>query len=572
MTELAQIHPSSPWHHAWALVRREWTWMLAALACVCAILLWNVRTNVAADYAVLMYEPRALPTLLAITHMQAHVGWWPVVLTPHDALVGVPEQLQSAQGALVVLWLASRIVASTWLIFLISYLASTMVSTLLAYVAFRVATCRPWWAWVASIAFGLLPARFYWPDLLAQWFVAVPLMSACIAAFWYRPQLWEWRQWAWYDWVLMTGVLCGMVLFGKSAALMAVFVLMVTVMLHRIEVGAWSQVWPLVGLALLSWSIVVLPTASHWAQSAGAQPVFQGVSLAALVLPSAHHVLPPLATIGSRYAALAIDHTHTYSMGVVAVIGLAIVVWRAVWQLVYPAPPLPAQRVTALVLVILFVANQLSTGAVFLLVQLLPFSQWEHASIWIGFWALQVAITTFQQQCARWGQREWRVVAVVLLVVLGDQVPRTTLLQQLPRGLTEVQSSRWQAGVLFSQTQLASDVVSVTGLADREPGYGRWSVPGATAIVVQVVDPIERPLKVHIRAKTDDAHDGMSVLIRIGDEQQTIVLSRTMTQYTVLFRQGDVPTNEIVIEVPPDSHTTAHHGSVFVQSLWAEVP
>jgi len=269
-----------------------------------------------------------------------------------------------------------------------------MTSTLLAYVAFRAATCRPWWAWVASIAFGLLPARFYWPDLLAQWFVAVPLISACIAAFWYRPQLWEWRQWAWYDWVLMTGVLCGMVLFGKSAALMAVFVLMVTVMLHRIEVGVWSQVWPLVGLALLGWSMVVLPTASHWTQSAGAQPVFQGVSLAALVLPSAHHGIPPLATIGSRYAALAIDHTHTYSMGVVAVIGLAMVVWRAVWQLVHSAPPLPAQRVTALVLVILFVANQLSTGAVFLLAQLLPFSQWEHASIWIGFWALQVAITT----------------------------------------------------------------------------------------------------------------------------------------------------------------------------------
>ena len=69
MTELVQVHANSPVQQVWALVRREWAWLLAALVCVCAILLWNMRTNVAADYAVLMYEPRAIPTLLAIAHM-----------------------------------------------------------------------------------------------------------------------------------------------------------------------------------------------------------------------------------------------------------------------------------------------------------------------------------------------------------------------------------------------------------------------------------------------------------------------------------------------------------------------
>ena len=399
------MHANSPVQQAWALIRREWQWLFAAVACVCAMLLWNVRTNVAADYAVLMYEPRAIPTLLAIAHMQAYPGWWPIVLTPRDALVGVPEQLQSAQGALMVLWLTSRIVASTWLIFLISYMASAITSTLLAYGAFRAATCRPWWAWLASIAFGLLPARFYWPDLVVQWFVAVPLISACIACVWYRPQLWEWRQWAWYDWVMMTGVLCGMVVFGKSAALMAVFVLIVMVMLYRIETGVWRQAWPLVVLACLAWWMVVIIVQYQQTIVSSMRLTFQGISLAALVLPTAHHAIPPLATIGSRYAVLAIEHTHTYYMGAMAVVGLALVVWRAVWQLVHPTPPLPAQRVVALVLVLLFVANQLSTGALFLLLQILPFSQWEHASIWIVFWSLQVVMTTLQQRVARWEQR-----------------------------------------------------------------------------------------------------------------------------------------------------------------------
>ncbi len=570
MTELVQVHANSPVQQVWALVRREWAWLLAALVCVCAILLWNMRTNVAADYAVLMYEPRAIPTLLAIAHMQAYPGWWPIVLTPRDALVGVPEQLQSAHGALMVLWLTSRMLASTWLIFLTSYMASAMTSTLLAYGAFRAAMCRPWWAWLASIAFGLLPARFYWPDLLVQWFVAVPLVSACIASFWYRPQLWEWRRWAWYDWVMLTGVLGGMVIFGKSAALMAVFALMMTVMLYRIETGVWRQTLPLIVLASLAWCMVVI-IAQH-EHTTGMRLTFQGISLAALVLPSAHHVIPPFAAIGSRYAALAIEHTHTYYMGAMAVVGLVMVVWRAVWQLVHPAPPLPAQRVIALVLVFLFVANQLSTGAWFFLLQILPFSQWEHASIWIAFWSLHVAMTTLQHQVARWGQHEWRVVVALALVVLIDQVPRTTMLQQLPRALTEVQSFTWQSGTLFSQARLASDVVSVTGLAEREPGYGRWAAPGATAIVVHVEHPIARPLKVYIRAKTDDAHAQMPVLIRIGTEQRTVVLTPRIATYTVLFTQSDVPTNEIVIEMPPADGTDAQRGNVFVQSLWAEVP
>jgi hypothetical protein len=135
-----------------------------------------------------------------------------------------------------------------------------------------------------------------------------------------------------------------------------------------------------------------------------------------------------------------------------------------------------------------------------------------------------------------------------------------------------VQSFTWQSGTLFSQARLAADVVSVTGLAEREPGYGRWAAPGATAIVVHVEHPIARPLTVYVRAKTDDAHAQMPVLIRIGTEQHTVVLNPRMATYTVQFTQSDVPTNEIMIEMPPADGTDAQRGNVFVQSLWAEVP
>jgi hypothetical protein len=77
---------------------------------------------------------------------------------------------------------------------------------------------------------------------------------------------------------------------------------------------------------------------------------------------------------------------------------------------------------------------------------------------------------------------------------------------------------------------------------------------------------------VYVRAKTDDAHAQMPVLIRIGTEQHTVVLNPRMATYTVQFTQSDVPTNEIMIEMPPADGTDAQRGNVFVQSLWAEVP
>ncbi len=565
------MHPTSPMRNLIALLRREWYWMLFAVLCVCGVLVINMRTNTAADYAVLSYEPRTVSTLAAISHMQQQSGWLPHTLTPTDLLITIPEPLQSAHGALAVLWVTSRVLPSVFLIVLINYLIAAAATTLTAYVALRIASCVPRWAWLGSVAFGLMPARFWWPDLMAQWFVVVPLIAACIAALWYRPQLWAWRQWVWYDWLVIVGIVVAATAFGKSAAYMASLAIGVVVIMYRHETLRWQPALPLLVMGGLIW---LVPTFLVWSMSTAQAPfpyAFRGISLAALILPHAHHVVPAFATIGNRYMALQIDHTNTFYMGVLAVTGLGILVWRGIVQLVATPPAVLPQRVTAFVLIMLLVAHHIGIGIVLVWLYVFPFTQWEQASIWIVFWSLQTAIHVVQHVMVRWRRAQIGVMVACAIVVGIDQVPQTTFLQQLPRAVMPVASSNWRQGIFLTQATLPADVVAVRGFAEIIPGYGRWAAPDATVLEIQMGAPMQTPLVVHIRAKTDPDHVGIQVPVQIGTERQMMTLTTDVREYMLRFTQ---PTNatQLVIHLPPTTSTDVSRGVVFVQSLWAQEP
>jgi hypothetical protein len=125
--------------------------------------------------------------------------------------------------------------------------------------------------------------------------------------------------------------------------------------------------------------------------------------------------------------------------------------------------------------------------------------------------------------------------------------------------------------MFLTQATLPADVVNVSGFAEVIPGYGRWAAPDATALEIQLDAPIDTPLIVHIRAKTDPEHAGIQVPVQIGTERQVMTLTADVREYTLTFAQSTSAT-QLVIRLPKTTSTDVSRGVVFVQSLWASEP
>jgi hypothetical protein len=131
--------------------------------------------------------------------------------------------------------------------------------------------------------------------------------------------------------------------------------------------------------------------------------------------------------------------------------------------------------------------------------------------------------------------------------------------------------STWRKGLFFSQAKLPADVLAVQGLANIDNGNGRWSAPYVSQVVVETKSRIHTPVTIHLRAKTDIAHAGLLVPIRLGNETHTITLSSSIQEYVIDF-VGDSPTTQLVIDVPNgiSDDQCQCRGFVFVQSLWVD--
>ena len=565
------MYINSPFRNTILLLRREWHWIFSASFIVVLVIIINMRSNTGADYGVLAFEPRTLPTLAIMHNMQQQQGWLPRTLTPSDPLIMLPEQFQSAYGALGIVWLLSRIVNSPFLLFFASYVVGSLISTIFAYGALRIGTCNPRWALVGSIAFGILPARFLWPDLIAQWFVVIPMMGGCIFALWYRPDLFNWRYWVWYDWVFM-GLLVGLTTaFGKSESYTMVLVCFLVAGMYVAETQTWRPVAVILAMAMSAWCMVQLQT--WWMPHTQSIQVsdFQGISLATMVLPPPQYIIPSIAAFGAKLASLANVHNHTYYIGLLAVAGVVVLLWRGIVILVDSKTSISVQRATAVVVMVLVIANQLSIGRVLVWSGLLPFTQWEYASIWIAFLGIHTIVLELQHN--KWLVRRYELPLIVLIVagIMYDQMPQTTVLKQLPASVQSVDSPSWRTGLFFSQAKLPADIITVQGLANIDNGNGRWSAPNTTQVVVQMNAQIDTPVTIHLRAKTDTTHAGLQVPIKIGNETHTITLTSSIQEYVIDFT-SDSNATQLVINVPDgiSEDPCACRGFVFLQSLWAD--
>jgi hypothetical protein len=229
------------------------------------------------------------------------------------------------------------------------------------------------------------------------------------------------------------------------------------------------------------------------------------------------------------------------------------------------------QGATAVVGMVMVIANQWSIGRVLVWSGVLPFTQWEHASIWIALLGIHTIVCTVQHK--EWfGQRyEWLLIGLVVVGIVYDQMPMTTILKQLPTSVQSVDSPTWRKGLFFSQAKLPADVLGVQGLANIDNGNGRWSAPYTTQVVVQMNARIDTPVTIHLRAKTDTAHAGLHVPIQLGDEVHTITLSSSIQEYVIDFNT-DSNATQLVINVPGgiSEDPCACRGFVFMQSLWVD--
>jgi hypothetical protein len=137
-----------------------------------------------------------------------------------------------------------------------------------------------------------------------------------------------------------------------------------------------------------------------------------------------------------------------------------------------------------------------------------------------------------------------------------------------------VTTRSWRDGIWFGQQQQAVDVVSLSGLGDIEPGFGRWSDADiADHVAVALATPITQPVTLEIRARGVGVNIGAPIIIQIGNEQQSVVLTETVATYQLTFLRGSGD----VITIYPQPVTTPPPGDsrrigVFVQSIRVVTP
>jgi hypothetical protein len=254
-----------------------------------------------------------------------------------------------------------------------------------------------------------------------------------------------------------------------------------------------------------------------------------------------------------------------------AVTGVVVLLWRGIVILVDSTSRISVQRATAVVVMIMVIANQWSIGRVLVWSGALPFTQWEYAGIWIAFFGIHTIVLELQHN--KWFVRRYELLLIVLMVVgiVCDQMPLTTVLKQLPASVQLVDSPTWRTGLFFSQAKLPADIITVQGLANIDNGNGRWSAPNTTQVVVQMKTRIDTPVTIYLRAKTDTTHAGLQVPIKIGNETHTITLTSSIQEYVIDFT-SDSNATQLVINVPDgiSEDPCACRGFVFLQSLWAD--
>jgi hypothetical protein len=293
-----------------------------------------------------------------------------------------------------------------------------------------------------------------------------------------------------------------------------------------------------------------------------------GIRLSGLWIPLADHRISLLGQFGQDFAALDVEHTDITYIGLLALLGLGSTVVYGLMRSVAEGTVTHVHRLLLVAGVLVVVANQrgLALAGRF-------FGLPANASLLVDVWLALIGITAvvliIQPRVVTW----W-LVGVLSVVIMIDHLPRTNIMDQMMQRPIDIPTNSWRNGVWFGQAQQASDVVSLSGVGDIEPGFGRWSDADiADHVEVVLADSIDAPVTLEIRARGVGVNVGVPITIQIGDEQQSVILTETVVAYQRTFMHG----SGNVIAIYPQPVTTPPPGDsrrigVFVQSIRVVTP
>lgn len=528
----------------WGTIRLEWWTFLIAVGLPPLVVLTSLyRIGSPQDFEVWQYAPPAIPTLAIIESVR----------------VSSTQLLATNHLTTIVIWLITQVVSVPQYVFIVLYMLATLTTAATTYVVARLTAVDRLWAMVLALAFTLVPARFWFVDVSAHWWIAIPLIWLVVYQWWYQP-LDEWYRMFRYTTPLMIIPWLGWeyLLWGVVALLLAAIIAAAI----RPE-WSWRQllygVVPLVGMTLLLYGVYPRTMVATTAD---------GVRLLELMVPHRTHWVSWLATLGERFTQLEIPRTSTVYGGVLAVCGLIILTTRAVRQMTESRLG-SAQPMFVWLFTLVLAAST---------------NGWMHLLAWFGVpvvspQPIQLIVVfggllTLVQWLQLLPHRTIFVVTLVLLGMLVDQVPATNIMRHMRQTPQTIPPTRLTDGAWFGQQGLPADVVSATGLSTIEPGYGRWSdADVADRIRIDIRKPLNAPMTIEIRARGVASNVGVPITVRIGAEEQYMVLDTTVKPYLLTFNQPQ----GAVIEIIPQPVATPPAGDIrrigiFLQSIRVVTP
>lgn len=529
-----------PWRTI--IIQEWWSFLLVVAVPTLIVLMSLYRIGVPQDFEVWQYSPPAIPTLAVIEY----------ALNPDS-----PQTVQTNHLTLALTWMVTGVVPHAQYAFIVLYVLATVMTAVTTYIVARLCGIESTWSMVLAIAFTMAPARFWFDDISLHWWMAMPITWLITFQWWYQP-LGDWRALYRRAWPLLLIPWLGWETLWWSvvALLFAALIAAVT----RTD-WSWRQVGysavSLVGMTFILQSVYPIQMPAAYSD---------GVRLLEFVVPHRTHWVPWLAHLGVQFHQLEIPHTSTVYAGVLALCGLVLLTIRAARQL-GTAHLGDAQRMFT------WIFGMFLCGAI---------DGVHHIVAWMGvvipstqpvqlfmlFGALVTMIQWLQTHSVGvWCQ--WVAVPLVLLVMGIDQVPSTNIMRHMRENPREIRTTRSVDGIWFGQQSLPTDVVNIQGVSIIEPGYGRWSDAGiADRVQITMRNPFVSSVTLEIRARGVAANIGRPITVRIGTEEQFMVLDNTIKSYLLTFERPSGTTIEVIpqrVSDPPAGDT--RRIGVFIQSV-----
>lgn len=524
------------------VVRHEWIWLgLLSMVVSLTIMLSLYGAN-PRFHEVWQYTPAAIPTLSFVESVM------------HQAPVVVP----SNHATWLSVWVLQQAITTPKWIVIIVYGMASVLTACFTYIALRGRDIAISLALIGAIAFALLPARFVQPTLAHQWWLGMPLV------LWWGLSWWDIKRhpidWVWAG---VTGILLafsGDTLWFWSSMVLVSFAV-IAYLMHR----TWHSILAATSMIVFSFGLMRL---CYYLWPMPMMTGDAGIRLSGLWIPSADHRISMLGQFGRDFVALDVVHTDIAYIGLFALLGLGIAVIFAVMRSVGAGPVIHVHRLLLVASVLIIVANQRGFMLAIQFLGLPPLSS-LFVDVWLALIGITVVLMVLQSRPVSW----W-LAGLICLIIIIDHLPRTNIMDQMMQRTISIPTSSWRDGVWFGQGQQSPDVVVISGVGDVEPGFGRWSDADiADHVEVVLAEPIVQPLTLEIRARGVGVNVGAPVIIQIGDEQQSMVLTTTVATYQLTFSHG----SGAVIAIYPQPVTTPPPGDsrrigVFMQSIRVVTP